>query len=191
MSSDLGLAPADYTLRFATPDDAVSLLAIYAPYITDTTITLEYEVPTVAEFAERIRKLQGVLPWLVAESQGQVIGYAYASRHRERLAYQWSVETSVYVHNAHHGTGVARRLYNRLFELLQQQGYVNAYAGVIEPNPRSFAFHQSLGFELIGTYQHVAYKFGKWHTSQWLAKQLLPLPTVPVPSTPLAELQLP
>lgn len=191
MDSTLGLAPADLTLRLAIPDDAAALLALYAPYITDTTITLEYEVPTVFEFAERIRKLQGVLPWLVAESKGQIIGYAYASRHRERLAYQWSVETSVYVYTEHHGTGVARRLYNRLFELLQRQGYVNAYAGVIEPNPRSFAFHQSLGFELIATYQHVAYKFGKWHTSQWLAKQLLSPPATPVPPTPLAELHLP
>ncbi|WP_324671103.1 GNAT family N-acetyltransferase [Hymenobacter sp. GOD-10R] len=191
MSSPLGLAADSYTLRLATPDDAAAMLAIYTPYITDTTITLEYEVPTTAEFAERVRKLQGVLPWLVAEAEGQVVGYAYAARHRERAAYLWSVETSVYVHITHHGTGVARRLYNWLFELLQRQGYVNAYAGVIKPNPRSFAFHQSLGFELIGTYEHVAYKFGKWQTSQWLAKQLQTPPLVPVPPTPLAELQLP
>jgi len=191
MDSNLGSLAADYALRLATPDDAAAMLALYAPYISDTTITLEYEVPTTAEFAERIRKLQGVLPWLVAVRNGQLLGYAYASRHRERLAYQWSVETSVYVHAEHHGTGVARRLYNRLFELLQQQGYVNAYAGVIEPNPRSFAFHQSFGFELIGTYQHVACKFGKWQTSQWLAKQLLTPPGAPVPPTPLADLQLP
>ncbi|OUJ72668.1 GNAT family N-acetyltransferase [Hymenobacter crusticola] len=190
MDFTLGSQAADYILRLATPNDAAAMLALYAPYITDTTITLEFEVPTLAEFAERIRKLQGVLPWLVAERDGQLLGYAYASRHRERLAYQWSVETSVYVHAEHHGTGVARRLYNHLFEFLQRQGYVNAYAGVIEPNPRSFAFHHSLGFELIGTYQHVAYKFGKWHTSQWLAKQLLPPPAAPVPPIPLAELQL-
>jgi len=191
MNADLGLAKPSYALRLATPDDAAALLAIYAPYITDTTITLEYEVPTVAEFAERVRKLNGLLPWLVAEANGQVIGYAYAARHRERLAYQWAVETSVYVHIAHHGTGVARQLYDRLFELLQRQGYVNAYAGIIDPNPRSFAFHQSCGFELLGNYQHVAYKFGKWHTSQWLAKQLTLPPANPVPPTPLAELQLP
>ncbi|GGF13633.1 GNAT family N-acetyltransferase [Hymenobacter cavernae] len=180
MDSDLGSAAANVTLRLATPEDAAAMLTIYAPYITGSTITFEYEVPAIEAFAERVRKLQGILPWLVAENGGQVLGYAYASRYRERPAYQWSVETSVYVRPEYHGTGVARRLYTQLFDLLTQQGYVNAYAGVTQPNPRSVAFHQSFGFELIGTYRHVGYKFGKWHDVQWLAKQLQAPPAAPV-----------
>jgi phosphinothricin acetyltransferase len=176
------------TLRLAAPKDAAAMLAIYAPYIADTTITLEAEVLTTVEFAERVRKLEGLLPWLVATNEGQVIGYAYAIRHRERSAYQWSVEASVYVQAAYHGIGVARQLYTRLFDLLRQQGYVNVYAGVVQPNSPSESFHLALGFEPVGTYQHVGYKFGKWHDVLWLAKQLQPPPAAPAPPIPLAAL---
>ena len=181
-------APASspqYTIRDATPADVAPLVAIYAPYVTDTVVSFEYTVPTLADFAARVHKVQQALPWLVAESAGQVVGYAYAGVHNERAAYQWSVDTSVYVQAAHHGAGVAQQLYAHLFGLLRGLGYVNAYAGITLPNPRSERFHRSWGFEPVGTYRQVGYKFGQWHDVQWLAKQLQPAPAAPVP--PLAR----
>lgn len=174
--------------RFATLADAPAILAIYAPYITGSTITFEYDVPPVAEFAERIRTIQQQLPYLVAESDGQVLGYAYASKHRDRTAYQWSVETSVYVHPDGHRQGIARQLYSHLFELLRRQGYFNAYAGITLPNHKSESFHRSLGFEHIGTYSNIGYKLGAWHSVAWfqLALQSYQLnPTRPVSITQL------
>ncbi|MVN75339.1 GNAT family N-acetyltransferase [Hymenobacter sp. HMF4947] len=173
--------PAPYIIRDATPADVAPMLAIYAPFVAGTTISFEYEVPTLADFAGRVQKVQRSLPWLVAESNGQVIGYAYASAHRERAAYQWSADSSVYVQAAHHGAGVARQLYAQLFARLTQLGYVNVYAGITQPNPRSEGFHRACGFEPVGTYRQVGYKFGQWHDVQWLAKQLRPAPAEPVP----------
>ncbi|GAB2565772.1 arsinothricin resistance N-acetyltransferase ArsN1 family B [Spirosoma areae] len=174
------------TIRFATPADAPVLLAIYAPYITDSCISFEYEVPTVTEFAERIRIIHQRLPYLVAEVDGRIRGYAYASRHRDRAAYQWSVDTSVYVHPDGHRQGVARQLYTTLFDLLRRQGYFNAYAGITLPNPKSEAFHQTMGFKPVGIYTNVGYKFGVWHDVSWLQLALQahqPNPALPISIT--------
>ncbi|MBN8823427.1 MULTISPECIES: arsinothricin resistance N-acetyltransferase ArsN1 family B [unclassified Spirosoma] len=162
------------TIRFATPADAPAILAIYAPYITDTTITFEYDVPSTDAFTERIRSIQQQLPYLVAEVDGRVLGYAYASKHRDRTAYQWSVETSVYVHPDGHRKGIARQLYTNLFAYLRQQGYYNAYAGITLPNPKSEAFHQSMGFEPVGVYRNIGYKMGAWHSVAWFQLLLQP-----------------
>src|SRR5690606_18362261 len=115
-------------IRLASPTDAVAILAIYAPYIRNTSLTFETGVPPVADFANRIRSYMEYFPWLVYEEQGQVRGYAYASRYREREAYQWSVECSVYIHDDHHRSGIARKLYSVLFELLKAQGFTTVYA---------------------------------------------------------------
>ncbi|GAB4034646.1 arsinothricin resistance N-acetyltransferase ArsN1 family B [Spirosoma gilvum] len=171
------------TIRFATPVDAPAILAIYAPYITDTTITFEYDVPSIDEFAGRIRTIQQQLPYLIAEVDGRVLGYAYASKHRDRTAYQWSVETSVYIHPDGHRQGIARQLYTKLFDYLRQQGYYNAYAGITLPNPKSEAFHQSLGFEPVGVYRNIGYKMEAWHSVAWFQLTLQPYqvnPPVPV-----------
>ena len=176
------------TIRFATPADAPALCAIYAPYVTDSVISFEYEVPTEAAFAERIRAVQRQFPYLLAEVDGRVLGYAYASGHNDRMAYQWSVNTSVYVHHEAHRQGVGRRLYGTLFEWLDKQGYINAFAGITLPNAKSEAFHRSFGFEHIGTYANTGYKFGAWHSVAWFQRVLRPYPPQPEPPVPIGQL---
>ena len=156
------------TIRLATPADVPTILDIYAPFITESTTSFEYEVPTVIEFAGRIQLIQQQYPYLVAERDGRVLGYAYASKHRDRTAYQWSVETSVYVHPDGQRQGIARQLYTTLFDLLRRQGYYSAYAGITLPNPASEAFHRSMGFETVGVFKNIGYKFGAWHDVIWL-----------------------
>ena len=111
-------------------------------------------------------------PWLVAEVNGQVVGYAYAARHRERAAYRWSVDLSAYIAEAWRGRGVGRALYDRILDFLREQGFVNAYAGVTEPNPASIALHRAIGMEVIGTFDRVGWKFGAWHGVTWLGMRL-------------------
>lgn len=176
------------TIRFATPTDAAALVAIYAPYILNTTISFEYEVPSVDEFAGRIQTIQQQFPYLVAESQGQIVGYAYAARHRDRTAYQWSTDTSVYVHPDEHRRGIARDLYTRLFNLLRQQGYYNAYAGITLPNLPSEQFHQTMGFVSVGVYPSVGYKMGAWHDVAWFRLSLQPHWPNPAPPVPINQL---
>ena len=177
-------------IRFAQFADVPAILAIYAPYITESTTSFEYEVPTTTEFAGRVQTIQQQFPYLVAELNGQIVGYAYASKHRDRTAYQWSVETSVYVHADGHRRGIARQLYGRLFELLRQQGYYNAFAGITLPNPASEAFHRLMGFEPVGVYQNIGYKFGEWHSVAWLQLILQPYETNPAPPVAIGELRM-
>jgi L-amino acid N-acyltransferase YncA len=159
-------------IRNANIDDAAAVLGIYQPYIETTATTFETTVPSVEEFAGRIETNTEKYPWLVAEEDGKVIGYAYASKHRERKAYQWSVEASVYVLEDHHGKGIAKELYSKLFDILQQCGYVNVYAGITLPNAKSHSFHRKMGFEPIGIYKNIGYKLGKWHDVAWLVKTI-------------------
>lgn len=159
-------------IRLASPTDAVAILAIYAPYIRNTSLTFETGVPPVADFANRIRSYMEYFPWLVYEEQGQVRGYAYASRYREREAYQWSVECSVYIHDDHHRSGIAGKLYSVLFDLLKAQGFTTVYAVINLPNDPSVAFHESMGFRYFATYEKVGYKLGKWKNVGWWQLQL-------------------
>lgn len=175
-------------IRFATPADTSAILSIYAPYITDSVITFEYDVPTVSEFAERIQTIQKQLPYLVAEVDGRILGYAYASRHRDRAAYQWSVDTSVYVHPDGHRRGIARQLYTILLDTLCRQGYYNVYAGITLPNLKSEAFHQAMGFKPVGTYASVGYKFGAWHDVGWFQLTLQPHLQNTSPPIPINQL---
>lgn len=154
-------------IRLATPKDAEGILAIYAPYITNTSFTFETEVPAVHDFAERIRSYLQLWPWLVCEEKGTIVGYAYASRYRERVAYQWSVECSVYVHDDFQRAGVARALYTSLVDILKRQGFRNVYAVINLPNDNSVAFHEKLGFRYFATYEQVGYKLGKWKNVGW------------------------
>lgn len=167
-------------IRFAAPDDVPAILNIYAPYITESTTSFEYEVPTVSEFSGRVQTIQQQFPYLVAERDGQVLGYAYASKHRDRTAYQWSVETSVYMHPDGQRQGIARQLYTSLFDLLRRQGYYSAYAGITLPNPASETFHRSMGFETVGFFKNIGYKFGAWHDVIWLQLALQVYRTNPV-----------
>lgn len=154
-------------LRLARPADAESLLAIYAPYVRDTSITFETEVPSTEAFGKRIVGYLDKWPWLVYEANGVVAGYAYASGYRERVAYQWSVECSVYVHDDFMRAGVAKALYTALFAILKKQGFRNVYAVINLPNERSVAFHENCGFRYFATYEQVGYKLGKWKNVGW------------------------
>ena len=160
------------TIRLATPDDASGILAVYAPYVRDTAISFETIVPSVGEFAARIAEIGKTYPYLAAVSQGESIGYTYASRHRPRDAYRYNVELSIYLKPDFHGKGVAQRLYNCLFDILTEQGFVNAYVGVTVPNGQSIRFHEKEGFTPIGVFQKTGWKFDRWHDVAWLGKSL-------------------
>lgn len=173
-------------LRLATVADAAQVQAIYAPYC-HTPVSFELEPPDVAEVGRRIEKLQGQYPWLVCVDGPEILGYAYASRHRERPAYQWSVDVSAYVRPDRHRGGLGRRLYTKLFELLVLQGYVNAYAGVTLPNPASVGLHTAVGFTPVGVYRHVGYKCGAWHDVAWFERLLQPCSDPPAPPRALKD----
>lgn len=179
------------SIRIATGADAPAIARIYAPFCASTTVSFEYTAPSTEEMADRIATVTKQYPWLVLIDDGVVAGYAYASRHRERAAYAWSVDTAVYVDPGHHRQGVARALYARLFELLRRQGYVNAYAGVALPNPASVGLHESVGFVHVGVYQRVGYKHGAWHDVAWLHAELQPPPDHPEPPRPISEFVTP
>ncbi|HEV7504459.1 MAG TPA: arsinothricin resistance N-acetyltransferase ArsN1 family B [Thermoanaerobaculia bacterium] len=159
-------------IRSATEADAPALLAIYRPFVEETAVSFELAAPTVEDFTSRIAKALAGWEWLVAEREGQCIGYAYGSMHRARPAYRWSVEVSAYVHSSQHRQGVGRALYLRLFERLTHKGFCNAYAGITLPNDGSVALHRSLGFEPIGIFKAVGRKFGKWHDVAWFQRVL-------------------
>jgi len=154
-------------LRLAKPADSGDILAIYAPYIEKTSFTFEIDVPSPEAFAERISSYLESWPWLVCEVDGVIAGYAYAARYRERVAYQWSVESSVYIHDDHQRKGIARILYSALFKILKRQGFRNVYAVINLPNEKSVAFHESLGFSYFATYEQVGYKLGQWKNVGW------------------------
>ncbi len=163
-------------LRTATPEDAEAIAAIYAPIVRDTPISFELQPPDAAEMRERIVATLARLPWLVSlDARGAVNGYVYATRHRERAAYQWAVDVSAYVRADARGQGVGKRLYARLFELLVDLGYYQAFAGIALPNEASVALHESMGFERIGIYRDVGFKFGVWRDVGWWQKSLQPL----------------
>ncbi len=132
------------TIRLATAHDADQIHAIYAPIVRDTPISFEWEPPTPDEMRQRIVQTLAYLPWLVVEHRGDVLGYAYAGKHRDRTSYQWSVDVSVYIHADARRSGIGRALYTSLFAVLVVQGFYNAYAGATLPNPGSVALHESL-----------------------------------------------
>ncbi|MGM9482280.1 arsinothricin resistance N-acetyltransferase ArsN1 family B [Roseateles sp. NT4] len=165
-------------IRTATLDDAAAVAAIYGPIVQHTAISFETEPPDAAEMRQRMAKTLASLPWLVAQdATGAVRGYAYASKHKERAAYQWSVDTTVYVHEDARGQGVGRALYGRLLPLLGELGYCHAFAGVALPNAGSVGLHEAMGFEAIGVYRNVGYKHGRWRDVGWWQKSLRPLDT--------------
>lgn len=161
------------TLRTATPDDAEAIAAIYAPIVAKTTISFELEPPSADEMRARIASTLQRLPWLVSlDGHGQVDGYVYAGKHRERAAYQWSVDTSAYVREDRRGKGVGRKLYERLFAELADLGYFQAFAGIALPNAASVGLHEAMGFEALGVYRNVGFKLGTWQDVGWWQKTL-------------------
>jgi L-amino acid N-acyltransferase YncA len=171
-------------IRVATLQDAEAIAAIYAPIVSGTTISFELDPPSVDEMRSRIAATLQQLPWLVSEDgAGHVDGYAYAGRHRERPAYQWSVDVTAYVRDDARGHGVGKRLYQRLLGALAQLGYGQAFAGIALPNDASVALHESVGFQPLGTYRRVGFKMGAWRDVGWWQREL-PAPSAPQPPRP-------
>ena len=177
------------TFRLAREPDAEAVAAIYRPWVEQTGVSFELLAPDAGEMARRIRAGSSYAPWLICEEDGEVRGYAYASRHRERAAYQWSVDVAVYVQGEHHRRGTGRALYQSLFALLRLQGFVAAHAGITLPNPASVGLHEALGFRLIGIYPAVGYKLGAWRDVGWWQLRLCDTPPDPAPPLSVEEAQ--
>ena len=165
------------TIRFATPADAEALVAIYAPYILKTAITYEYEVPTIAEFARRIETYSAKYPYLVAELDGTPVGYAYACPLGSRPAFDWAVETAIYIREDCKGLGIGKALYEKLEAFLRSMGIrtmTAAVASVEHDDPyltnASISFHLRMGFTPVGTFHNAGCKFGRWYDLTWLEK---------------------
>ncbi len=165
-------------LRLATPNDADQVQAIYAPYCF-TPISFELEPPSVDTMRQRLSRILETYPWLVCEADGRILGYVYASLHRERPAYRWSVDTTAYIHPEERRRGLGRALYTALLQMLPLQGYVNAFAGVTLPNPASVGLHEAMGFQPLGVYRQVGFKCGAWHDVAWYQRILQSPPAQP------------
>lgn len=170
-----------HTIRVATTTDASQILEIYSPYIQNTSFTFETEVPSVSEFQQRITNYLENYPWLVCEIDGRIAGYAYAARHRERVAYQWSVESSIYIHNDFMKYRIGAALYTALLELLRYQGFNTVYAVINLPNDKSVAFHEKMGFHYFTTFEKVGYKLGHWKNVGWWMTTLNEYGDAPAP----------
>ena len=168
------------SIRLARIEDAPALQAIYAPYVLDTAITFEYEPPTVEQFAERMSTTMAFYPYVVAELDGRPVGYAYAGVFKGRPAYDWAVETSIYVERGQAGKGIGRALHDALEHALTAQGILNMYACIAVPcgeedetlTRNSQQFHEHLGYRLVGEFYQCGYKGGRWYNMVWMEKML-------------------
>ena len=176
-------------IRLARSDDAAAVAAIYAPFVTGSATSFEYSPPDAVETAARIASTLAYAPYLVSEAGGEVLGFAYASKHRERAAYQWSVDVSVYIHERARRQGVGRALYTSLFALLRLQGFYSAHAGISLPNPASVGLHEALGFRPVGVYRSVGFKRGAWHDVGWWQLALRERTGTPDPPRSMADAQ--
>ena len=180
-------------IRLADPDDATAILTIYEPFVRTTAVTFEYAVPSIADIAERIRTVSVRWPWLVLERGGTVAAYAYASNWRARAAYQWAVETTVYVHPDARRQGIGRALYRSLLACLRLQGHRMALGAITLPNPASVALHESLGFRCTAMHRACGHKLGAWHDVGMWERELAPrddaAPRDPIPVRDLQHTQ--
>ena len=162
----------NFHIRLITLNDAAATLEIYRPYVENTIISFEYEAPGLEEWKNRITTISAEYPWLVCEHENQIVGYAYGCKHRYRTAYSWAAESSIYLSEKFHHKGIARLLYETLFEIMKLQGYVNVYAGITMPNAKSEKFHEAMGFCDVGYFKNIGYKFGAWHDTRWMQLHL-------------------
>ena len=175
-------------IRQAKPEDAEKLLAIYKPYVEKTAITFEYEVPTVEEFKQRICHTLEKYPYLVAEENEMPVGYCYVSAFKGRAAYDWSVETSIYVKGDCRKSGIGRALYKTLEEVLSLQHVCNLCACIAYPNPPSIRFHEAFGYETVAHFHKSGFKSGQWYDMVWLEKTLTKHEIPPLPFRPYPEI---
>jgi phosphinothricin acetyltransferase len=173
------------SVRTARPADAAAFAEIYAPFTDRTAVSFEEEPPTAEEMCARVRRTLQWTPWLTATNESDVVGYAYASKHRDRAAYRWSVDVSAYVRESFRGRGVGRKLYDELFGILRRQGFRRACAGITLPNDASVALHLAAGFEPVGVYRRIGWKLGAWRDVAWLARDLDPDDAGRPPSEPI------
>jgi phosphinothricin acetyltransferase len=177
------------TIRFAEPSDAAAIQAIYAPNVESTAISFELLPPSVEEMAARMAKISAQYPWLVCDIDGVVAGYVYACPHRERAAYRWAVDVTVYVDAAYRRRGIGRALYTSLIALVEQQGYAKAFAGITLPNQGSVGVHEAVGFKRVAVYPKVGYKLGQWRDVGWWQLDLPNVADEPAEPTPIRELR--
>lgn len=162
----------EINIRPVTAADAEELVSIYAPYVLETAVTYEYEVPSVEEFRGRIENTIKKYPYLVAVEDGVILGYAYASAFHPRAAFQWSAEATVYLRKEAHGRGIGRMLYEKLEEILKKQNVQTVIALIADPNPESVAFHEKMGYHIAGRLTNCAYKLGQWRGMYYMEKFL-------------------
>jgi len=176
-------------IRTAHGADAEAIHAIYAPHVAHGVVSFETELPDLAAMRARILARLAHYPWLVWDEAGEVLAYAYASRFRERAAYDWIAETSVYVATAAQRRGIARQLYGALLETLHRQGITQAIGVITLPGEASVALHEALGFAPAGVWRHAGYKFGRWWDVGVWQRGLQPPPTTPKPVIPFSLLE--
>lgn len=175
--------------RLATKEDAKEILEIYRYYIENTTITFEYDVPTIKEFEKRIEDIEGEYPYIVCLMDNIIVAYAYAHKVWERAAYQWDVELSVYTDKDYVGNGFGKKMYNILIDILRLQNVINVYGCVTFPNENSEKLHNYLGFKKNGVFTKAGYKFGKWLDVMWFEKAILEHGLEPKPVKRMDELE--
>ncbi len=180
--------PGVISYRIAVPQDSDGILEIYRPYIESTNITFETFVPSSAEFRKRVEDILTQFPYVVAEADGKIVGYAYAAPYRERLGYLWTVELSVYVREGYHGYGIGTHLYARLLDLLRLQGYQNVCSVISWPNPESEKLHRHFGFRFAGLQKNCGFKHGGWCDVAIFERRLGDYPTPPRLPTPFPKL---
>ncbi|MGN1006539.1 MAG: GNAT family N-acetyltransferase [Aristaeellaceae bacterium] len=185
----------DIHIRVARESDAAALRDIYAPYVERTAVSFEYEAPDVATFAGRIRRVQERYPYLVAKSDGELLGYAYAGSFHSREAYSWSAEASIYLRMDCRRMGVGSALYRALEAALKAMGVRNLYACIAVPDAPdeyltldSMRFHAAMGYRTVGEFHHCGWKFGRWYSMVWMEKLLDPDPSAPSPLKSFREL---
>lgn len=160
-------------IRTASERDGAAIAGIYAPIVRETFISFETDPPSAEDMASRIQSTRTMFPWLVADDMGDVVGYAYAGRHRTRPAYRWSCDVSIYLAPDVKRRGIGRRLYGALLDILAKQGFAMAFAGIALPNEASVRFHEATGFRHVGVYPRVGFKNGEWRDVGWWHKQIL------------------
>ena len=175
-------------IRLAQPSDAAAIERIYAPIVRDTHISFERRPPDAADLQARIRKTLAHYPWLVCMIDEQLAAYAYASAFRSRYAYQWTSETTVYVHGGFQRRGLATALYHSLMAVLRAQGFCTAVGVIALPNAGSVRAHEALGFRKIGIFENVGFKAGQWRDTGWWQLDLRAMPADPQPPRPIGEL---
>jgi L-amino acid N-acyltransferase YncA len=160
-------------VRPASPQDAAACVAIYRPYVENTAVSWEIDVPTIDEMAARIARLRATHEWLVLERGDRIVGFAYGQPLKRQATFQWSVETGIYLHVDQHRSGGGRELYTPLLRRLTERGYRQAFAGITQPNDASNGFHRSFGFQDAGLYRRVEWKHDSWHDVAWMQLDLL------------------